>query len=110
MSANGGWIGVDLDGTLAFYDKWEGEDHIGEPIVPMLNRVKGWIAEGIEVRIVTARAQYDSARDRIQEWCVQHGLPALEVTNKKDFQMWKLYDDRAIQVENNTGRIIEDYA
>jgi len=26
-----GWVGVDLDGTLAHYDGWKGADHIGEP-------------------------------------------------------------------------------
>lgn len=36
-----GWIGVDLDGTLAFYDSWRGIDHIGAPIPLMLQRVKG---------------------------------------------------------------------
>jgi hypothetical protein len=32
--STGGWIGVDLDGTLAHYDGWKGIDHIGEPIKP----------------------------------------------------------------------------
>lgn len=27
-----GWIGVDLDGTLAHYSGWSDPDHIGEPI------------------------------------------------------------------------------
>lgn len=27
-----GWIGVDLDGTLAIYDVWRGANHIGEPV------------------------------------------------------------------------------
>ena len=26
-----GWIGVDLDGTLAHYDKWRGVEHVGDP-------------------------------------------------------------------------------
>ena len=30
-----GWIGVDLDGTLAFYDMWRGMEHIGKPIPAM---------------------------------------------------------------------------
>lgn len=37
MSDNG-WIGVDLDGTLAHYDHWRGETHIGPPIAPMVDR------------------------------------------------------------------------
>jgi hypothetical protein len=50
-----GWIGVDLDGTLAMYGRWAGPLEIGEPIAPMVERVKGWLAEGREVRIMTAR-------------------------------------------------------
>ena len=38
-----GWIGVDLDGTLAHYDKWRGVEHIGKPVPVMLERVKKWL-------------------------------------------------------------------
>ena len=41
-----GWIGVDLDGTLAFHGEWLGHTHIGEPIPLMLKRVKLWLSEG----------------------------------------------------------------
>ena len=47
---SGGWIGVDLDGTLAYYDYWRGPEHIGEPIPAMLERVQRWLAEGKDVR------------------------------------------------------------
>lgn len=33
-----GWIGVDLDGTLAEYDGWKGPDEIGAPVEPMVER------------------------------------------------------------------------
>ena len=99
-----GWIGVDLDGTLALYDGWKGEDHIGEPVPLMLERVKKWVAEGIEVRIMTAR--YHNGRDQIiiiKKWLVKHGLPQLKVTATKDFSMYQLWDDRCVQVIPNTG-------
>jgi hypothetical protein len=35
-----GWIGVDLDGTLAESTKWVSPSHIGEPIHKMVERVK----------------------------------------------------------------------
>ena len=35
-----GWIGVDLDATLAYYDGFKGPEHIGEPIPQMVDRVK----------------------------------------------------------------------
>lgn len=49
------WIGFDLDGTLAVYLKWEGIDHIGEPVKPMVDLIKRLHAEGKYVKIVTAR-------------------------------------------------------
>ena len=50
-----GWIGVDLDGTLATHDGKRSQ-RIGAPIPAMVERVKMWLREGREVRIVTARA------------------------------------------------------
>lgn len=101
-----GWIGVDLDGTLAKYGGWQGPLNIGEPIPAMLDRIKQWVAEGVEVRIFTARACIPEQIVPIQEWLVSHGLPSLQVTNIKDFSMIALWDDRAVQVEMNTGRIL----
>lgn len=50
-----GWYGFDLDGTLAVYDKWEGIDHIGEPVKPMVDLIRKMHAEGKVVKILTAR-------------------------------------------------------
>lgn len=50
-----GWYGFDLDGTLAKYDKWEGIDHIGEPVKPMVDLIKRMHDEGKVVKILTAR-------------------------------------------------------
>jgi hypothetical protein len=102
-----GWIGVDLDGTLAHYDGWKGEDQIGPPIVPMVNRVKKWLDEGQDVRIFTARTgNGQKSIDAVQAWCEEHLGKKLPVTATKDFSMTTLYDDRAIQVQKNTGRLI----
>jgi hypothetical protein len=113
MSNHNGWIGVDLDGTLARYDGWHGIDHIGEPVPKMLARVKGWLAEGKEVRIFTARASPQAIRlnnssvreviEPILEWCVKHIGCTLDVTHEKDMAMVQLWDDRCVQVIPNTG-------
>lgn len=116
MSAQQGWIGVDLDGTLAHYDGWQGISHIGPPIELMLARVKHWISEGVEVRIVTARAfrmlypvgTAENAEsvlviEHIHQWLESVGLPRLQVTCFKDFGMVELWDDRSVQVIPNTG-------
>ena len=41
------WIGVDLDGTLAEADAWQGFDHIGKPVPQMVKRVRIWLELGI---------------------------------------------------------------
>lgn len=108
-----GWIGVDLDGTLAVYDGWKGLHVIGEPIPLMVERVKQWLFEGREVKIMTARVSQSVYRPRpedvyrtiiaIQDWCELHIGARLEVTCIKDFAMVELWDDRAVQVVANTG-------
>jgi hypothetical protein len=105
MGERGGWIGVDLDATLAEYTGWFGPYHIGKPIAAMLARVKGWLAAGIKVKIFTARASDPDpkVKEAIEAWCVLHVGRVLEVTCIKDFAMIQLWDDRAVQVIPNTG-------
>jgi hypothetical protein len=103
------WIGVDLDGTLAQYDKYNGTN-IGEPIPLMLIRVKKWLKKGQKVKIFTARIAHDESEEHkreIDKWCKKHLGQKLEVTCVKDFGMKELWDDRAIQVQKNTGRRIK---
>jgi hypothetical protein len=98
-----GWIGVDLDGTLAYYDGWRGPDHIGPAIPEMLERVHGWLKQGQEVKIFTARACIPEQIAPIKKWLKEHGLGHLEVTNVKDFAMIELWDDRCVRVLMNKG-------
>lgn len=106
--ATSGWVGVDLDGTLAEYDRWNG-GLIGKPIPAMVERVKAMLAKGVDVRIFTARVTeplHTSTRDAIEAWCLEHLGKRLPVTNVKDFAMIALFDDRAIAVQKNTGVIL----
>ena len=119
-----GWIGVDLDGTLAEYHGWKGIAHIGKPVPQMVERVKAWLANGTKVKIFTARVDggkvalqvsrpgdvYDPDAQKVDEivqhieaWCLEHIGCVFPVTNVKDFAMIELWDDRAIQVRFNTG-------
>ena len=102
-----GWIGVDLDGTLAEYDGWVGVDHIGPPVPAMVERVQNWILDGQKVRIFTARvADHENeqhVRQAIYKWCEKHIGMVLPITNIKDFAMLELWDDRCVQVTPNTG-------
>ena len=103
---SGPWIGVDLDGTLAVHDNHSSLDTVGEPVPAMVDLVKKMINNGIRVKIFTARAGDSEQLPIIRQWLKINGLPELEITNIKDYQMLRLYDDRAIQVEKNTGRLI----
>jgi hypothetical protein len=105
------WIGVDFDRTLAYYPEANGIQTLGAPIPAMVARVKGWIAEGKRVKIVTARvsSQMDAGdrqwhKGSIYKWCIEHLGKVLEVTAEKDLDMVELWDDAAITVERNTGR------
>ena len=97
------WIGVDLDGTLAESGRWLSMSHIGPPVPLMLRRVKAWLEKGLRVKIMTARAGSEEGLAATKQWLTDNGLPNLEVTDKKDFDMIELWDDRAIQVVHNTG-------
>ena len=101
-----GWIGVDLDGTLALYDGFKGSNHIGEPIPKMIERVKQWRASGLTVKIFTARADDPKSIPYIEKWCLEHLGEILPITNVKDFDMIELWDDRCVQVIKNTGEVV----
>lgn len=98
--AHGGWIGVDLDGTLAHYERDSfSEDRVGKPITAMVDKVKTWLAEGREVRIFTARKPSPA----IRRWSKENLGRVLPITNVKDWEMIALYDDRAVGVKRNEG-------
>jgi len=101
------WIGVDLDGTLAV----GACPGIGRPVERMCLRVREWLHDGVDVRIVTARVNdaTDLAaeqRGRIEAWCVEHLGRVLPITAEKDYAMALLYDDRAVQVVTDTGELV----
>lgn len=97
---------VDLDGTLARYEGWKGPEHVGEPIPLMAERVKKWIENGKTVKIFTARASVAEQIPPIKEWLKSNGFGDLEVTCCKGFDAVEIWDDRAVTVESNTGRIL----
>jgi hypothetical protein len=110
-----GWIGVDFDGTLAHYEGYKGAGILGEPIMPMVDRVKKWLADGKTVKVMTARASRSDDPEKyndwitdclaIQNWCEEHLGQKLEVTCVKDQGMEELWDDRAVRIIKNTGMI-----
>lgn len=108
-----GWIGVDLDGTLAHDAPDFDPGVIGAPVPHMVERIRRHLEQGDDVRIVTARVADDTA-DRatvvaaIMRWCQEHLGRALPVTNAKDYGLALLYDDRAESVVRNTGLLVRE--
>jgi len=106
------WVGFDLDGTLATYDRWRGDDHIGKPVELMVRRLLHYIEKGYRCKIFTARVAPLEGRDTarvtriIQDWCEAHIGHRLEVTCIKDQGLLQHFDDRCIQVVKNTGKIV----
>lgn len=113
-----GWVGVDLDATLAHWNTGDDIRQIGAVIPRTKERVLELLAKGTQVRILTARVSpyghkpQGVAHQRllISKWLAANGLPELPVTHEKDYEMWYLLDDRAVQVEKNTGQLAVDKA
>lgn len=103
---------VDFDRTLATYESWEKNgSKLGAPIGPMVERIKYWLAKGKDVRIFTARAADSNPRRpgdmlAIEAWCEEHIGAVLPIQNWKDFTTEAIWDDLAVSVEANTGRIV----
>jgi hypothetical protein len=101
-------IYVDLDGTLAYYKNWkENGENIGDPIPLMKRRVLQWLREGTEVKIFTARADNGEQIAKVKEWLLRNGFGRLEVTNIKGMDGMEFWDDRAVSIERNTGKVIK---
>jgi len=105
------WVGFDFDGTISSTGNkrhFEPPYPLGEPIPEMLATVKSLLAAGITVKIFTARASEPANIPAIRDWTERHGMGRLEVTDRKDFNLIRFFDDRAIPVatkyiyENNT--------
>lgn len=129
-SSHRGWVGIDWDGTLVTLgDEDYDPESFGEFVPEMSERVKQYLIEDVhDVKIMTARVAmpvpkpgddqnvlriaYDDmhrARKAIQLACLKEFGVALPVVASKDRDMVALYDDRAFQVQKNTGKIIGHY-
>jgi hypothetical protein len=124
MSNNGHHL-VDFDGTLVFYESGDvdskGPDHIGENIEPMIAKVQGWLDAGERVKIFTARVwplgtkaadqpfNADKvkfamkAKKAIDSWSKETFGKVLPTTCIKEPSAISIWDDRAIQVNQNEG-------
>lgn len=117
MSSGKAWWGFDIDKT-AFTD--EGGTRggvIGEPIMPIIRRIKWFLRVGRKVSIVTARV-HPSESDRDEQIMTVRGALVkalgqdranmIDIRSDKDRHMIDLYDDRAKQVIPNKGILVQN--
>ncbi len=112
---------VDFDATLARYNGWNNGE-LGEPVREMVERVKRWLKDGEKVVIFTARVSVtgaysmeshsyadqtfaDEQRALIEQWCLKHIGQILPVTAIKQFDFTEIWDDRAVPVIPNIGKV-----
>jgi hypothetical protein len=98
-----GWVGVELDGTLAHYETGQDKFHIGAPVAKMFKRVQQWLMLDVDVRLFTARAADTAMLPLMQAWLKEQGLEKIKMTCEKDFMMSQFWDHRGIHVVSNTG-------
>jgi len=98
---------VDLDGTIAQYDGWAGEDSIGDPFPGAIEFLLALKQRGFNIVIFSARAGTELGINAIWKWLQVHGLQQMveEVTNVKQYRFSVMIDDRAI-----TFTVAQDYA
>lgn len=113
--ADDGWVGVDADKTLFVYDgTWRGPGHFGQPIPLMVARVRQHLTNGDTVKLFTARVsdpEWEPAgREGWESLSMYLFDQVLEATNVKDYKMTLLYDDKAIQIVENTGELAIEVA
>lgn len=98
---------IDLDGTLAYYERWGNVGEIGEPVPLIQDWIKYWLHLKIEVVIFTARAYKPEAIPPIRKWLMLNGFPPdLRITNVKGMECDIIFDNSAREVINNTGIIV----
>jgi len=116
-----GWIGIDLDGTLAHH-YWNGRDvkfdplRIGKPIPRMVEKVK-IVLERHEFDVWIFTARVAPPIDHVEELAIRTAIrdytydlfgEPLEATCVKDKECVAMWDDRARQVVFNEGRFVDE--
>lgn len=95
---------IDLDATLADYDKWRGVEHIGDPI-PGAQAFVNAVTEFAHVVIFTTRTSkgvnpgygLGALRQHVQDWLTTHGFPEVEIWCGQGKPIASAYvDDRAV--------------
>jgi len=106
---------VDLDGTLATYTGWQGDEHIGDPRPGAAEFMTALAEAGCRVVVFTTRTKCDDAAlgrgrgatpevlaARVRDWLTRHRIPFNEVYTGQGKPIGSAYvDDRAVAIPTN---------
>lgn len=96
------WIGVDFDNTLA-YSSFP-DFTIRGPLPGAVEAMQELNKRGWKVVIFTARAWVDYKK--IEDWCIEHGIPQREIICGKPLFRY-LIDDRNIEFSGDWASVLE---
>lgn len=82
-------VALDFDGTIAEYEGWRGDWHVGDPIPGAKEFVERLVGKGFNVVVYTARTHLSPIRNWLRAW----GFPNLAVKRKMVAAVY--VDDRA---------------
>jgi hypothetical protein len=108
-------VAVDLDGVLAIYEKWQGYDHIGEPIKGAIKFTKD-LSKHVDILIYSTRCceavgdgrDADQLKDIVREWLDKHGFLYYDVWIGQGKPLCSAYiDDRAVSCRPQDVRVPE---
>jgi hypothetical protein len=111
---DGEYVAFDLDGTMTMNDGWKGPDYIGEPIPEVIQMIVVLRTHDIPVKVFTARAattnqdEFHRSTMAINAFCEKHIGEQLPITAEKDMYCIRIFDDRARQVVENEGTVVEE--
>ena len=102
---------VDFDGTLMDQPSSFDPKTVGLPIWRMVNRVRDMLSSGKKVCIFSASVTPGSKKESkkrvklINEFCIRYFGRELPIANVKSSNMVRIWDNKAIHVQKNTGCI-----
>ena len=98
-------IAIDLDGTLAEYSGWMGEDIIGDPKPGAAAACKTFHNQGLEIIIFSVRARTLAGYRSIKKWLEEHEF-CYDMISHVKYPAMLYIDDRGLRFTgswNNTA-------
>lgn len=103
---------IDLDGVLAYFDRWKGADHIGDPIPTGVSLVRKLVGRGFRIIIYSCRlngslegCDYVKSYNLIREWLNRYRILYDKIAVQSDGKPYAdvYIDDRNVYFLQNSS-------